>query len=86
MLPCNESFAYESVDSNGVALCLGELAVLSEEINPVLSILLKHRIPVTALHNHWLYTSPVIMCLHFETIDRPLDFAHKVSEIALMLR
>jgi hypothetical protein len=79
-------FSYETVDSNGTALCLGELAVLSDEINPVLSILLQHRIPVTALHNHWLHTSPAIMYLHFETIDRPLDFAQKVSEIAKMLR
>jgi hypothetical protein len=74
------------VDAGGLALCLGEIAVLPHEIGPVLAILGKHRIAVSAIHNHWVDTSPSILYLHFQTIDRPLAFAHKVSEIARLLQ
>jgi hypothetical protein len=80
------AFTYESVDANGIALCLGEIAVLPHEINPILAILGKHRIAVSAIHNHWVHTSPNVLYLHFQSVDQPLAFAHKVSEIARLLQ
>jgi hypothetical protein len=35
---------------------------------------------VTAFHNHWLFDEPRLMFFHFESIDKPLSFARKVSE------
>ncbi|WP_123039490.1 DUF1259 domain-containing protein [Cohnella candidum] len=79
-------FAYEAPDADGLALCLGEVALLQEEVNPFISVLARYRIPVTALHNHWLYDQPKLYYLHFAAIDRPLDFALKVREASYHLR
>lgn len=32
-----------------------------------------------ALHNHWLFESPRLMFVHFESVDKPLRFAAKVA-------
>ncbi|WP_226375461.1 DUF1259 domain-containing protein [Effusibacillus dendaii] len=34
---------------------------------------------VTAFHDHWLFDSPRLMFIHFESIDRPLSFARKAA-------
>ncbi|RLL41813.1 DUF1259 domain-containing protein [Oceanobacillus piezotolerans] len=33
-----------------------------------------------ALHNHWLYTKPNILYIHFQSVEPPLHFARKVAE------
>jgi hypothetical protein len=78
-------FAFESFGSDGTALCLAELAVLPQEINPVAAVLVRNRIPITAIHNHWLYTVPTILYFHFETVDNPVRFATQLSEVSRML-
>lgn len=82
----NLSFAFESFDRGGTALCLAELALLQNEVNPVCSVLTKHSIPIAALHNHWIHTSPFVLYLHFQAIDYPENFAVKASEITNMLK
>jgi len=79
-------FSFESMDSHGKTLNLGETVILPEEINPFISILRKNGIIVTALHNHWLFEEPRLMYIHFESIDEPLDFARKVAEALKVLR
>jgi len=78
-------FTFESFDRYGAALCLAELTVLQEEIQPVCNILTRHNLQISALHNHWIYTSPTIMYLHSQSVDYPLRFAAKVQEISMML-
>lgn len=73
-------FSFESVDAQGRALNLGETVILQREINDFISVLRRHGILVTALHNHWLFDNPRLMYIHFESIDRPLDFARKVAD------
>lgn len=80
-----QAFSFEDLDSEGRALCLGETVILQEEINPFISILRENRIIVTALHNHWLFDEPRLMYIHFESIDRPLNFARKVREALAVL-
>jgi len=82
----NLSFAFESFDANGTALCLAELMLLQDEIQPVCNVLAKCNIPISALHNHWIYTNPTILYLHFQAVDYPLNFATKVREITKFLR
>lgn len=74
------AFSFESMDSQGRTLNLGETVLLQREANPLMRELKKRGITVTALHNHWLFENPRLMYMHFESIDRPLDFARKVSE------
>ncbi|NOH15480.1 DUF1259 domain-containing protein [Clostridium cochlearium] len=79
-------FSFESPDSSGRTLNLGETVILQDEINDFISVLRENGILVTALHNHWLFENPRLMYIHFESIDRPLDFARKVSEALDTLR
>lgn len=79
-------FSFESPDNQGRTLNLGETVILQEEINRFISILRENGILVTAPHNHWLFDEPRLMYIHFESIDRPLNFARKVAEALEVLR
>nr|WP_309121205.1 DUF1259 domain-containing protein [Paenibacillus sp.] len=73
-----QAYSFEKLDRQGRALCLGETVILQSELNPFISSLRRQGIKVTATHNHWLFDSPRLMYIHFESIDKPLDFARKV--------
>lgn len=73
-------FSFESLDSSGRALCLGETALFQGQVNRLLSNLRKHGIKVTAVHNHWLFENPRLMYVHWESIDDPIAFARKVKQ------
>lgn len=79
-------FSFESVDTKGRTLNLGETVILQEEINDFITILRSHCITVTALHNHWLFDEPRLMYIHFESVDNPLNFAKKVADALRVLR
>lgn len=79
-------FSFESIDSNGRALNLGETVILPEEVNEFITILRRNEIIVTALHNHWLFEEPRLMYIHFESVDEPLEFARKVAQALRVLR
>jgi len=72
-------FSFESLDSSGRALCLGETALFQNQVNRLLSNLRNNGVIVTAVHNHWLNENPRLMYIHWESIDKPLDFARKVK-------
>ncbi|MGG1575355.1 DUF1259 domain-containing protein [Fictibacillus sp. NRS-1165] len=80
-----QMFTFESMTKDGRALCSGETVILQEEINPFISKLREHGIIVTAVHNHWLFESPRLMFMHFESIDKPLAFARKVRDALSVL-
>ena len=77
VLPADVTF--ESLDHNGVALNLVEIAVLQEEIPAFMQSLTRQGLIVSALHNHWLYTNPLIMFIHIQSVEPPLDFARKLA-------
>ncbi|MCP1123492.1 methyltransferase [Bacillus sp. AFS018417] len=70
---------FESLDQNGNALNLGEIAVLQEEIPAFMQSIVQQGIIVSALHNHWLYTNPLIMYIHVQSVEPPLNFAKKMA-------
>ncbi|MFT9596752.1 DUF1259 domain-containing protein [Mesobacillus sp.] len=59
-------FGFEKVD--GQVAVMGELALLQEEVNPVLDVLREGKLEVTAVHNHMLHEEPRIMYVHFQGI------------------
>lgn len=79
-------FSFESPDSEGKTLNLGETVILQEEVNPFISALRKNNIIVTGLHNHWLFDEPRLMYIHWESIDEPLDFAMKTLQALKVLK
>ncbi|WP_152401484.1 DUF1259 domain-containing protein [Paenibacillus cellulositrophicus] len=73
-------FSFESLNSSGKALCLGETALFQNQVNRLLSNLRKNGIKVTAVHNHWLFENPRLMYVHWESVDDPIAFARKTKE------
>ncbi|CAM5215529.1 hypothetical protein UACE39S_06023 [Ureibacillus acetophenoni] len=75
-----QMFNFESLTSDGNALCSGETVILQEEINPFISKLRESNIKVTGFHNHWLFEDPRLMYIHFVKIDNPIRFAKDVRD------
>ena len=53
------------VKSGSTAISYGDLVLLDDEINPVISKLEERGIELSALHNHLLHENPRIMYIHF---------------------
>ena len=78
--------SFESIDQNGNALNLAEIAVLQEEIPSFMYSIVQQGLIVSALHNHWLFTDPVILYIHIQSIEHPLNFAKKMAHSFSFLR
>ncbi len=63
----------------GQDVMMGDLVLLQEEVNPVMSALLDNGLDVTALHNHFFWEDPRIFFMHIHGHGKALDLAHKVK-------
>ena len=43
---------------------MGDMVLLEEQVNPVMSVALDQGLEVTALHNHFFWDSPKVMFMH----------------------
>ncbi|MFS0784664.1 DUF1259 domain-containing protein [Bacillus sp. 1P06AnD] len=77
---------FESLDQQGNALNLAEAALLQEEVPPFLLSVLQQGLIVSAVHNHWLFTDPVIIYVHIQSVEPPLQFARKMANAFTFLR
>ncbi len=48
----------------GMDVMMGDLVLLEDEVNPVMSALLENGIEVTALHNHFFWDQPRVFYMH----------------------
>jgi hypothetical protein len=55
--------AFTPVDENKF-MVMGDLVLLQDEVNPIMSALLNNNIEVTALHNHFFYDTPKVYFMH----------------------
>src|SRR5256885_1483714 len=46
------------------AMAMGDLVLLEDQVNPVMSVALDSGLEVTALHNHFFWDSPKVMFMH----------------------
>jgi hypothetical protein len=46
------------------AMVMGDIVLLQDQVNPVMSAALDNGLEVTALHNHFLWESPRVMFMH----------------------
>lgn len=51
--------------SADAAMTYGDLVLLDDEVNPVISKLEEHGIEISALHNHLLHENPRVLYIHF---------------------
>ena len=61
--------------TGGMNVMMGDLVLLEEEVNPVMSSLLDNGLEVTALHNHFFYDEPRMFYLHVMGHGTPADLA-----------
>lgn len=77
-LEANVSF--ESLDQEGNALNMSEITILEDEVAPFTRALAQQGLTVTALHNHWIYSDPVILYIHILSVEPPIKFAKKMAK------
>src|SRR5438093_7303489 len=65
--------------SGDMNVMMGDLVLLQEEVNPVMSALLDNGLDVTALHNHFFWDEPRVFYMHLHGRGKPDELAKKVK-------
>jgi hypothetical protein len=65
--------------TDGSEVMMGDLVLLQDEVNPVLSALLDNGIDVTALHNHFFWDDPHVFYMHVHGMGKAADLARRVK-------
>src|SRR3954463_13085875 len=65
--------------TGGMEVMMGDLVLLQDEVNPVMSALLDNGLDVTALHNHFFWDNPRIYYMHVHGHGSAADLARKVK-------
>src|SRR3977135_920838 len=63
----------------GMDVMMGDLVLLQDEVNPVVSALLDNGLEATALHNHFFWEEPRMFYMHVHGHGKPMDLARKVK-------
>jgi Domain of Unknown Function (DUF1259) len=65
--------------ADGSDVMMGDLVLLQEEVNPVMSALLDNGIEVTALHNHFFWDEPHVYYMHVHGMGKSAELAQRVK-------
>ena len=65
--------------TGGMDVMMGDLVLVEDEVNPVMSALLSNGLEVTALHNHFFFESPRIFYMHVHGHAKAADLARMVK-------
>jgi hypothetical protein len=65
--------------TDGSDVMMGDLVLLQDEVNPVMSALLDNGIDVTALHNHFFWDDPHVYFMHVHGMGKAADLARRVK-------
>jgi hypothetical protein len=65
--------------TGGMEVMMGDLVLMQDEVNPVMSALLDNGLDVTALHNHFLWDEPRIFYMHVHGHGKAADLAKRVK-------
>jgi hypothetical protein len=65
--------------SGGDEVMMGDLVLLEDEVNPIMSALLDNGLEVTALHNHFFFENPRIFYMHVHGHGKAADLARMVK-------
>src|ERR1700751_2166384 len=65
--------------TDGSEVMMGDLVLLEEEVNPVMSALLDNGIEVTALHNHFFWDDPHVYYMHVHGTGKAADLPRRVK-------
>jgi hypothetical protein len=74
--------AWAAFQRNGNSdMVMGDLVLLEDQVNPVMSVALDNGLQVTALHNHFIWTSPVVMFMHIGGMGPEEQLATAVGKV-----
>jgi hypothetical protein len=62
-------------------MVMGDMVLLEDQVNPVMSVALDNGLGVTALHNHFLWDSPRVMFMHIGGIGSEEKLATAVGKV-----
>src|SRR5207245_5732017 len=65
--------------NDGYEVMMGDLVLVEEEVNHVMSALLEHGLEVTALHNHFFWDKPRIFFMHVHGHGKAVDLANQIK-------
>jgi hypothetical protein len=65
--------------TGGMDVMMGDLVLLEDEVNPVMSALLNSGLEVTAIHNHFFWEEPRIFYMHVHGHGTAKDLAEKAK-------
>jgi hypothetical protein len=63
------------------AMVMGDLVLLEDQVNPVMSTALDNGLQVTALHNHFLWDTPKVMFMHIAGMADQEALAAAVGQV-----
>ena len=61
-------------------MVMGDMVLLENQVNPVMSAALEHGLEVTALHNHFLWDTPKVMFMHIGGMGEEATLAGAVGQ------
>src|ERR1700675_4329408 len=65
--------------TGGMEVMMGDLVLLEDEVNPVMSALLDNALEVTALHNHFFWDEPRMFYMHVHGHGSPAELWRQVK-------
>lgn len=68
------------------AMVMGDMVLLEDQVNPVMSAALDNGLEVTALHNHFFWDSPRIMFMHIGGMGDEETLARAVGAVFAKLK
>ena len=71
--------AFKLMDQH--AMVMGDMVLLEDQVNPVMSTALDNGLDVTALHNHFFWDSPKVMFMHIGGSGDPEQLAAAVGKV-----
>jgi hypothetical protein len=67
-------------------MVMGDLVLGEDQVNPVMSAALDNGLEVTALHNHFLWESPIVMFMHIGGMGEETKLATAVGKVFAKIR
>ena len=72
--------------AGGRTMVMGDIVLLEDQVNPVMSAALDNGLEVTALHNHFLWDSPRVMFMHVGGMGEETALATAVGKVFAKVR
>lgn len=62
-------------------MVMGDMVLLEDQVNPVMSVALREGLEVTALHNHFFWDTPKVMFMHIGGMGSTESLASAVGKV-----